>query len=157
MCIFLIAVNECRQDANAAMPGIGILLTEFVPCPVPNEVPRPIPPPTITWFRDGVPAASATQGENFDVNKALLIEFPILNMGVFGFSPLQVLYSGELVFTTEITNITNPMLGGLAPDVTLSEARALLFNILLANWTCVANNTLGLSSVSNFLRMCGKL
>ena len=73
------------------------------------------------------------------------------------FHHFKSLTDGDLVFTTEFTNITNPIMGGLAPDITFSEARAMLFDILLANWTCVANNTLGLSSVSNFFRMCGKL
>ena len=154
---FLIAVIDCRQGANTAMPEVGILLTETLPCPVPNEVPRPVPPPTIMWFRNGVPAASATRGENFDLDMDFLNAFPSLRAGVFNIPIFQVLTDGDLVFTTRFENITNPMLGELPPDIAFSDARDRLFNILLANWTCVANNTLGLSSVSNFLRMCGKL
>ena len=91
------------------------------------------------------------------MNMVFLMQFPILNFGVFNTPPFQVLSAGDLVFTTAFDNITNPMLGGLEPDIAFSEARAMLFDILLANWTCVANNTLGLSSVSNFFRMCSKL
>lgn len=159
-CVFFkIAVNECRQGANAALPGPdgGIVLTETLPCPIPNEIPRPVPLPTRTWFRDGVLAASALRGETVNVDMAFLMQFPILNMGAFDTAPFQVLVSGDLVFTTAFTNITNPMMAGLAPGTTLSQARAMLFDILLANWTCVANNSLGASSISNFIRMCGKL
>ena len=159
MYFFQIAVNECRRGENPAMPEDGVVLTERFFCPVISETPpRPVPPPTLMWLRDGVPAASATMGEAFTVNPAFLLENPILNMGVFTIIPFLVLQStGDLVLTTAISNITNPMLGGLPLSATVRQARAILFDILVANWTCVANNTLGFSSVSNFLRMCGKL
>ena len=150
---FLISVNECRPDEDLA--GNVVVLTERFPCPVISDTPpRPVPPPTLTWFRNGVRAASATMGEIFVEDEAFLEENFILMMGVFSIDPFLVLQSnGELVFTTDVDNITNPMLGGTS----VMQARADLLDILLANWTCVANNTLGLSSTSNLLRRCGKL
>ena len=154
----LIAVNECHQGENTAMPGDGVALTEMLLCPIISETPpQPVPTPTIMWFRDGVLAASVTMGEAFTVDPEFLLENPILNMGVFIITPFVVMPTGELIFITAVDNIANAKLGGLQPNATVREARAILFDILLANWTCVASNTLGFSSISNFITMCGKL
>lgn len=158
MCTFFsIAVNVCRE-------GGAMALTETLDCTIPMVVPRPVPPPTVTWFRDGVPAASATAlGNNFDVDTDFLTTFPILTTGILNIPAFQVLDNGQLIFSSEFTNISNPMMLDLSipTDVTNEEminiARTMLFEILLANWTCVANSSLGLSSVQNFFRRCGKL
>ena len=132
-------------------------MTTLLSCTVSNEVPRPVPQPTITWLRNGVPAASALFGGVFDVDMSFLVRFPILNPGVFSFPIFHVLFTGELLFSTEFTNITNPMLGNLPESTTRRQARAMLFDILLANWTCMASNSLGTSSVEHHIGMCGKL
>ena len=131
-------------------------------CTVLTEVPQPVPSPTLTWFRNGVPvAASEVFGFSFDVNINFLMQFPILSAGVFGLRGtsipvFQTLPSGELIFNTVFDNITDPMLGNLAPDTTLRQARAMLLDILFANWTCVANNSLGSSAVEHHIEACGK-
>ena len=138
-------------------------MTVLLGCTISNEVPRPVPPPTITWLRNSVPAASASFGGHFDVDMDFLMQFPILTTGVFSgyfgaIGPIfQVLISGELFFSTEFINITNPMLGNLPESTTRRQVRAMLFDILLANWTCVANNSLGTSAVEHHIGMCGKL
>jgi hypothetical protein len=150
-------VDVCRQSEEAAPPGEDGGITETLFCTVPNEIPRPVPPPTLTWFRNGVQAASAGLGVDMDFE----MQFPILITGVFGggttvIPTFQVLTSGELVFTTNFNNITDAMLGQLAPGTTLRQAKMMLFDILIADWMCVANNTLGSSSVENTFRRCGK-
>ena len=90
-----------------------------------------------------------------------LMQFPILSAGVFGLhgNPIPVfliLPSGQLVFITKFNNITDPILGNLAPDTTLHQARAMFLDILFANWTCVANNSLGSSAVEHHIEACGK-
>ena len=152
---FLIADDTCLLGANAGDNG-GIMMTVVLQCTVLNEVPQPIPLPTLMWFRDGVLAASASFGSDFEVDMAFLIQFPILFAGVFDIPILLFLSNGSLVFSTIFTNITNATLGNLPVDTTPAQARAMLFDILLANWTCAANNTLGLSTVEHQIRMCGK-
>jgi hypothetical protein len=95
------------------------------------------------------------------VDDNFLTQFPILMTGVFGSAStviptFQVLSNGDLVFTTDFNNITDAMLGGLAPGTPLRQAKMMLFDILVADWMCVANNTLGSSSVENTIRRCGK-
>ena len=170
MCFLIINITDdtCIPGVNTAAPGDdgGTMATVRLGCRVLREIPQPIPPPTLTWFRNGVPAAASEEfGYSFDVNMNFLMQFPILSVGVFGSSrhggiivpALQVLPSGELIFNTEFNNITDPILGNLAPDTTLRQARAMLLDILFANWTCVANNSLGSSAVEHHIEACGKL
>ena len=157
--IILIAGDTCLLGENRAMPGDygGIMVTVQLQCTVNREVPQPIPTPSLTWFRNGLKVAHAVLGEHFTINDNLPIQFSILNPGVFSMTPFLLLTSGELIFTTEINNITMPMLGNLAPDTTLRQARAMLFEILLANWTCVAYSSLGTAAVEHLIGVCGKL
>ena len=164
-CIFSIVDDTCFLGTNAALPGddSSIMVTVQLKCTVINEVPRPIPPPTLRWFRNGVKAAHATFGEAFSVDTNFLMKFPILTTGVFGLingsiiSTFQVLASGELLFNTLFDNIMNAVLGNLSESTTPAQARAMLFDILLGNWTCVANNSLGTSAVEHHIGICGKL
>ena len=163
--IFFIVDDTCLPGESAFPTGDteGIMVTVQLGCSVSAEVPQPVPPPTLTWFRSGVEVArAAVSGTMFELNMDFLMEFPILITGVFSVggtvSPtFQVLQSGLLIFNTLFDNISDPMLGNLPMDITLRQARAMLFDILLANWTCAANNTLGTSSVQHNIRMCGKL
>ena len=163
--IILIAGDTCLLGENRAVPGDdgGILETVRLQCTIIEEVPLPFPIPSLTWFRNGLEVARAAKsGESFELDN-FQMQFPILTPGVFSssgiiFPPFQILSSGEVVFTTEsFDNITMPMLGGLAPDTTLRQAMAMLFDILLANWTCVANSSLGTAAVEYLIRVCGKL
>ena len=158
----LIAGDTCLLGENRAMPGDdgGIMVTVQLQCTVKNEVPLPIPPPSLTWFRNGSEVArAAIFGTSFELDINFQMQFPILTPGVFNFPTFQIFSSGEVVFTTEsFDNITMPMLGDLAPDTTLHQARAMLFDdILLANWTCVAYNSLGTAAVEYLIGVCGKL
>ena len=125
----------------------------------------PVPPPSLAWFRDGQQIAFTESYErSFDLTEdstmRFLMENPILINNVFSFggAPLptfQFLQAGEIVISTQFDNITDRMMGMLAPDVTIGEARNMIYDILLANWTCVANSSLGVASVENVFRMCG--
>ena len=130
-----------------------------------TDVPEPVPAPTLAWFRNGRRIAFTEMfGTAFELSEPSLMRFlmenPILMNNVFssGGVPLpafQILSSGEIVVSTEFDNITDRMMGDLADDVTLGEARNMIYDILLANWTCVANSSLGVASVENVFRMCG--
>ena len=163
--IILIAGDTCLLGENRAVPGDdgGIMETVQLQCTVNIEVPRPVPLPSLTWFRNGLEVARFAFGDfKFDITN-FQMQFPILTPGVFSsssgiFLPFQIFSSGEVVFTTEFfNNITMPMLGNLAPDTTLRQARAILFDILLANWTCVAYSSLGTAAVEYLIGVCGKL
>ena len=164
--IILIADDTCLLGENRAMPGDdgGIMETVQLQCTIIVEVPLPFPIPSLTWFRNGLEVARAAKfSESFELDSNFQMQFPILTPGVFSssgnfFLPFQILSNGVVVFTTEsFDNITMPMLGGLAPDTTLRQARAMLFDILLANWTCVANSSLGTAAVEYLIGMCSKL
>ena len=166
--IILIAGDTCLLGENRAVPGDdgGILETVRLQCTIIDEVPLPFPIPSLMWFRNGLEVARVAKfGEAFDFTsiRNFQMQFPILIPGVFSSSgsilpPFQIFPSGEVVFTTgDFDNITDPMLGDLAPDTTLRQARAMLFDILLANWTCVANSSLGTAAVEYLIGVCGKL
>lgn len=131
-------------------------MTQDLFCSISNEVPRPVPPPTLRWFRNGVEVARASFGGNFAVEMDFLMQFPILMPMVFDVPVFQVLSSGQIVFTNAFTNITNAMIGNI-PDASVAQARAMVFNLLLANWTCASNNSLGASAIAYNIRMCGEL
>ena len=129
----------------------------MLPCMVSDTVPRPVPLPDVTWFRNNVLVGTGESGTHLEPDSGFRMQFPILNLGVFDQQPF-VFLGQDMVFSTSIiTNITSPMMGGLPADTTTAQARAELFNILLGNWVCVANNTLGMDSVEYNIRMCGKL
>ena len=80
------------------------------------------------------------------------MENPILISGVFNIPTLQVLSNGTITMYTGFTNITSPELGMLELETTLEQAREMLFDIFLGNWTCHVNNSLGSFSVEYILR-----
>ena len=158
MLLLLLADQPCLPGLVTPGDNGGILEAVTLPCMVSDTSPRPVPLPTVTWFRNDVLVGSGQSGTALDIDPGFLMQFPILNMGVFDAQPFAFL-GQEIVFSTPlITNITMPMVGGLPGNATLAQARAQLFNtVLLGNWVCVANNTLGTSSIQYNIRMCGKL
>ena len=141
----------CLQSEAAAM------LTVDLGCPIRSEVPMPVPLPTRYWFRNGQLISTAQSGQDLDPEMSFLDQFPIFNPMVFDIPPFQILSAnGQVVITTEYNNITNAMLGMLPPGTTVEMTRAMVFNSILGNWTCVANNTLGESSVQYLFRICGE-
>ena len=155
--LIIIADQACLRGENNVDMG-GIMEALSLPCTFSNEIPRPVPPPTITWFRNGVLVASAPSGTPPMLDMNFLLQFPILNMGVFDATTIAFLQNGQLIFNTEtFVNISMPALGNLTATTTPAQARAQLFNIMRGNWECVANNTLGEGSLQYNIRMCGKL
>lgn len=132
------------------------MLTLSLDCTVDNSVPQPVPIPLQSWYKDGELVSSAQIHESTEPIMSFVMANQLLMMGVFDFSPLQVLLGGTLVLTTTFTNITNPMLGQLSPDTTIAQARELLFETFLGNWTCLVNNSLGSSSVEYIVREYGR-
>ena len=127
-----------------------------------DELPEAIPKPTITWFRNGQRAVfdQPNHQSTFVPDIDFLMQFPILTFGVFDFEPVYALPDGQLVLINAFRNINNSMLGHLPSNITIDMARAQLFNIFIANWTCVSNNSLGSDAISyNIIRNChcGKL
>ena len=122
----------------------------FLTCDV-ADLPRPIPLPTRFWFKDGQIVSSMQYGASAEIDELFLMENPILTIGVFDFPAFQVLLDGTTVLFTGFSNISSPELGMIAPGTTLEEARKMLLNIFLGNWTCLVNNSLGSSSVEYIL------
>ena len=127
----------------------------FLECDVDFNVPRPIPLPLLSWFKDGELVSSAHLNDFTTIDESFLTTNPILKAGVFDIVPFMVLSDGTAVFTTKFNNITSPVLGNLPPDITPEQARELLFNTYLGNWTCFVNNSIGSSSVEYIVRKYG--
>ena len=121
-----------------------------------TRIPRPVPLPILSWFKDGELISSAQSGQNFQIEESYVMANPILTRGVFDFSVLTVLNDGTVALTTSVTNITLRALGMIPLDTTLEQARELLLNTFLGNWTCVVNNSLGSSSVEYIVGEFGK-
>ena len=116
------------------------------------NLPQPNPLPTRSWFKDGQLISSAQYRSHADIELTYLMENSILLTGVFNIPTFQVLPNGTITMYTGFTNITSPELGMLEPETTLEQARELLFDIFLGNWTCHVNNSLGSFSVEYILR-----
>ena len=115
-----------------------------------------LPSPSFSWFKDGQPFHNIFNDPI--IEESFLAQKPILMPGVFDVPPLSIILIGyEIHLSTRFTNIANPMLGGLVPDTTLPEARQLVLDTLLGNWTCFVNNSLGSASVEYIIRELGKL
>lgn len=133
-------------------------------CDAINDIPRPVPSPSLSWFKDGQLVLSVQSFNNIFndpiIEETFLAQNPILMPGVFDVQPLLLIFIGDGIhLSTRFTNITNPMLGGLVPDTTLPEARQLVLNTFLGNWTCLVNNSLGSASVEYIISLgeSGKL
>ena len=132
-------------------------LVLILDCDVINDVPRPVPSPSLSWFKDDQLVSSVQLSDDPMIEESFLAQNPILMPGVFDVPPFQILGGHVIYLSTAFTNITNPMVGGLAPDITFMQARRLVLNTLLGNWTCLVNNSLGNASVEYIIRDYGKL
>ena len=124
-------------------------------CDIDNSnLPQTVPVPSLSWFKDGQLVFSFVQQLYFGVSieESFLAQNPILTQGVFDVSPFQILSSGDAILHTMFTNIINPMLGNLAPGTNFTQARQLLLDTYLGNWTCFVNNSLGNASVEYIIR-----
>jgi hypothetical protein len=125
-------------------------------CNVDTATPQPVPSPSVSWFKDGQLVSSTLLGDSTMIEESFLTQNPILIPGVFNITIQFLLeYSSSttaMYLSTVFTNITNPMLGNLTPDTTLEQARQLLFDTFLGNWTCFVNNSVGSASVEYILR-----
>ena len=122
----------------------------FLTCDV-ADLPQPIPLPTRVWLKDGQIVSSMQYHAFAEIDELFLMENPILTIGVFDIPAFQVLPDGTTILFAGFGNITSTELGMIAPDTTLDEARKMLLNIFLGNWTCLVNNSLGSSSVEYIL------
>ena len=128
--------------------NVRSILTLNLECIVDLNVPRPIPPPLLSWFKNGELVSSVEYGQIPSFTMSFLTANPNLTPGVFDIDPLQITSDGTVMLTTQFTNISLPIdLGNLPPDITLEQARELLFDNFLGNWMCFVNNSIGSSSV----------
>ena len=114
--------------------------------------PYPLPRASRSWFKDGQLVSSTLIGDAVFIDESFLMAHPILNMDVFDTPPLTLLPNGDVIMYLGLRNITSPFSGMLALTTTIEQARDMVFDILLGNWTCVVNNSLGTSSVEFIIR-----
>ena len=129
-------------------------------CSIDREaVPIASPLPNITWFRNGQRAVYYTNGFEQIRDTDFFIQFPILKVGVFNINPISGWRNGALLLDNIFPDIRSSMLGNLSSDITLDIVRAQVFNIFIANWTCVRSNSLGSDVISYSVKdcHCGKL
>ena len=113
----------------------------------------PQPSPLRSWFKDGELVYSTISGLTVDPND-FLMDNPILVPGVLDPSPFTALGDGRIFYNYDIMNISVPSM--LPPGTTLEQATQEVFDLLIGNWTCLVNNTLGSSTVTYVIRECGK-
>ena len=125
-------------------------------CEIPNDPsnpPTPQPLPLQSWFKDGELVYTAPLDNTPDIDD-FTMDNPVLIPGVLVPTTFTASADGTISYSTEVMNIT--FLPQLPPSTTTEQARQMLFDLLLGNWTCVANNSLGTSSVTYTIRECGE-
>ena len=126
-------------------------------CEIPNEPtmpPLPLPTPSRSWFKDGKLVYIAELETVPDVDEYTM-DNPVLITGVLTPDVFSATTDGTILYNTQVDNITFAM--PLPLGTTILQARQLVFDGLIGNWTCVANNTLGSSSVTYVIKECGEL
>lgn len=118
-------------------------------------LPHPKPYPQRTWYKDDELVYS-TLSDSDPNDTEFLAANPLLAMGIVVLDPSpfhqQLIVDGSILLHNRIENVTS-----LPPGVaTLKEAREKLFTLLLGNWTCKVNNTLGSTSRTYIIKECGK-
>ena len=114
--------------------------------------PNPLPRASRSWFKDGQMVSSTLIGGSALIDESFLMAHPILNIEVFDTPPLTLVPYGDLIVYLGFRNVTSPFSGMLAPTTSIEQARDMVFDILLGNWTCLVNNSLGTSSIDYVVR-----
>ena len=125
-------------------------------CEIPNDpsnLPRPQPLTLRSWFKDGELVYTTTLDTTPDIED-FVRDKPVLIIGVLYPTTFAATVDGTISYSTVVMNIT--FQPPLPPNTTIEQARQVLFDLLLGNWTCVANNSLGTSSVTYITRECGE-
>ena len=125
-------------------------------CEIPNDPsnpPTPQPLPLQSWFKDGELVYTAPLGTIPDIED-FVMDKQVLMPGVLDPTTFTADGDGTISYSTVVMNISIPVF--LPPNTTIEQARQMLFDLLLGNWTCVANNSLGTSSVTHIVRECGE-
>lgn len=150
-------VQPCVNGTPTPGEFGGVTVDVTLSCEVSRTPPSPVPIPDVTWFKDGVLVSTGPDRSTLSIDMDFLNQFPSLTMGVFNQDPLGFVAGNTIVLSTSVaSNLTSPMLGGFPAGTTVAQARAEVFNtVILGNWECVANNSLGTSSVEYNIRMCG--
>ena len=119
-------------------------------CPI-VENPAAFPTPERTWDKNGTVLYSSLQGEDplSGINPDFFNTNPLLTPGVVDMQPLLFVLNGSLLFDLRTINISMPVL--VPPRVSLTRA---VFNAILGNWTCRANNSLGADQASTTISEC---
>ena len=144
LCCSLIAVLQC-VSRNADNKIVN-LECEILGNPQPN--------PLRSWFKDGELVYSAING--FSPNPSdFFMNNPILVPGVLDPITLSALSDGTIVYNYEVRNITSPQ--QLPPGTTEAQIEQQVFDLLLGNWTCIVNNTLGSTTITYLITDCGEI
>ena len=118
------------------------------------EAPYPIPIPQRSWYKDGELVYSAPVFSVPDAS-AFFAANPLLGLGALSPPPIRTLSDGSILLSNHVENITSPSL--LPPGTTVEQVKEQLRTLLLGNWTCTLNNTLGDASHTHMIRECSKL
>lgn len=112
------------------------------------------PPPTRTWYKDGVLLYSAVDGESTAIENEFYLAGNnfLLRPGVVEPSPLTAFPDGSLILNWGAVNFT-----GVPPNgATIESYRRNVFRTLLGGWECKLNNSLGGGEAETILNDCGE-
>ena len=123
-----------------------------LPCDVIN---LPQPRPLRTWYKDGNLVYSEPSGDPVD-NDEYSMENEILIPGVLEPATYSLFSDGSIRYNYAVQNISVPQF--LPANITtIEQARDEVFDLLLGNWTCAVNNSLGAPPpITYLIRECGK-
>ena len=120
-------------------------------CDIYDGPPTALPLPRRLWYKDGELVYSASLlGDSVDLT-SFIIAHPILALGVLYPTVLIASEDGTIFYHAYVDNITHPTL--LPPGITtIEQAEQQVLELLLGNWTCVVENSLGRKSVTYSFR-----
>ena len=108
-----------------------------------------------SWFKNDELIYTELTESSVDLSDYFM-QFPILMTGVLDPTAFTATSDGIIFLNYEVDNITTPAL--LPPNTTLEQAREEVFDLLLGNWECRVNNTLGSATpVMYLIRECGEI
>ena len=114
----------------------------------------PQPQAMRTWFKDGGLIYTELTDSAVDLSD-YFTQFPILMTGILDPAAFTATSDGTIFLDYTVDNITLPEL--LPQGTTFEQAREEVFDLLLGNWMCTVNNTLGSTTpVTYIIRECGE-